>query len=71
MTVLRNDGHLGGEECANEPCRENIESNDCFHYFLPGPVDWWNHLLYNNLMDLGLEMKAYSKEVVEALKHPS
>ena len=70
MTALRNDGHLGGEECVEETCSDNPATRDCFHYFLPGPVDWWNHLLYNNLMDLGLEVNAFSSYVVQALKNP-
>ena len=37
MTVLRRDGH---------PSKE-----DCLHYLLPGPPDWWNHLFYSNLKD--------------------
>jgi hypothetical protein len=39
MTILRPDGHL-------DPPR------DCLHYHLPGPPDWWNHLLYSQLQDL-------------------
>ena len=38
MTILRHDGHIGGQ--------------DCLHYFLPGPPDWWNHLLYTVLVEL-------------------
>ena len=38
MTILRQDGHTGGR--------------DCLHYFSPGPVDWWNHLLYTHLKEL-------------------
>jgi len=38
MTALRPDGHTA--------------ANDCLHYELPGPVDWWNHLLYTTLLDL-------------------
>jgi len=38
MTVLRPDGHRGG--------------HDCLHYSLPGPPDWWNHLLYSTLLDV-------------------
>ena len=47
MTVLRSDGHIGGEECHGDDL-----CNDCLHYNLPGPVDWWNHLMYNNLLDI-------------------
>ena len=46
MTVLRQDGHVGGADCVN--C--GFES-DCLHYSLPGPVDWWNHLLFSDLLD--------------------
>jgi hypothetical protein len=38
MTVLRRDGHGGGP--------------DCLHYVEPGPIDWWNHLLFTYLKDL-------------------
>ncbi|KAG7337456.1 GDSL/SGNH-like acyl-esterase family protein [Nitzschia inconspicua] len=38
MTILRPDGHSS--------------ENDCLHYMLPGPVDFWNHLLFTNLADL-------------------
>ena len=45
MTVLRQDGHVA------------LDSNvkgvpDCLHYSLPGPVDFWNHLLFSNLRDM-------------------
>jgi len=40
MTILRQDGHVGG--------------TDCLHYYSPGPVDWWNHLLYTFLEKLAL-----------------
>jgi GDSL/SGNH-like Acyl-Esterase family found in Pmr5 and Cas1p len=39
-TVLRRDGHVGGR------------SNDCLHYNLPGPTDWWVHLWYSALSDI-------------------
>jgi hypothetical protein len=38
MTLLRRDGHAGGP--------------DCLHYTEPGPVDWWNHLLFTHLKEL-------------------
>ena len=38
MTVLRPDGHSS--------------SSDCLHYSLRGPPDWWNRLLYSNLLDI-------------------
>jgi len=46
MTILRRDGHIGGADC--DKCSI---ANDCFHYSLPGPSDWWNHLLFSNLYD--------------------
>jgi len=45
MTVLRPDGHAGGADCVN------CGRDDCLHYSLPGPVDWWNHLMLSNLVD--------------------
>ena len=36
MTVLRADQH--------------VRANDCLHYMSPGPIDWWNHLLFTNLV---------------------
>jgi len=48
-TVLRRDGHVSGEVC--QGCQsESI--NDCMHYNLPGPPDWWNHLLYSYILDV-------------------
>lgn len=38
MTVLRPDQH--------------VRANDCLHYMPPGPIDFWNHLLFTNLVDL-------------------
>ena len=38
MTILRPDGHKS--------------QTDCLHYLQPGPGDWWNHLMYSNLLDL-------------------
>ena len=41
MTILRPDGH-------------RVErKHDCLHYYLPGPPDFWNHLLLT-LLDRGL-----------------
>ena len=37
MTLLRHDAHGEG---------------DCLHFTAPGPVDWWNHLLFTNLLHL-------------------
>lgn len=39
MTALRRDGH-------------NALKGDCLHYVLPGPPDWWNHLMYSYLREL-------------------
>ena len=38
MTVLRFDQH--------------VAANDCLHYTHPGPIDYWNHLLFTNLADM-------------------
>jgi hypothetical protein len=35
MTALRHDAHAA--------------PSDCLHFHSPGPVDWWNHLLYTYL----------------------
>lgn len=37
MTLLRPDHHRSAK--------------DCLHYHLPGPQDWWNFLLYSNLLE--------------------
>jgi hypothetical protein len=37
-TVLRRDGHVG--------------HGDCLHYSFPGPIDWWVHLWYSQLLDI-------------------
>jgi len=55
MTVLRPDGHASSSDCENQCGR----ADDCLHYSLPGPPDWWSHLLYSNLLDLARE-----KEVI-------
>ena len=53
MTVLRPDGHTSGpQKCS--ACK----NDDCLHYMLPGPTDWWNHLMYSNLISLGAARKA-------------
>jgi hypothetical protein len=44
MTILRRDGHSGGA--------------DCLHYSSPGPVDFWNHLLYTHLKELANKTRA-------------
>ena len=38
ITLLRPDGHTGG--------------NDCLHYTQPGPIDFWNHMLYSHLRSM-------------------
>lgn len=50
MTALRRDGHVSGETCEN--CQSHT-IRDCMHYFLPGPIDWWNHMLFSHILDLG------------------
>jgi len=37
LTILRPDGH-------------RFQQGDCLHYYLPGVVDWWNHLLVTMLL---------------------
>lgn len=48
MTELRPDGHIGGPDNL-DPWKKKT---DCLHYTLPGPVDWWNNLMFANLADL-------------------
>jgi len=43
MTALRNDAHRGPV--------------DCLHFQEPGPVDWWNHLLFTYLQHLSRDLK--------------
>mmetsp|Transcript_14370 Transcript_14370/g.18793 ORF Transcript_14370/g.18793 Transcript_14370/m.18793 type:complete len:322 (+) Transcript_14370:353-1318(+) len=50
MTALRQDGH-------------GAVNGDCLHYSLPGPIDWWNHLLATYLHELRNALK--SMEVVK------
>ena len=47
MTILRPDGHMADEYKAPETKR-----TDCLHYSQPGPIDWWNHLMFANLLDI-------------------
>lgn len=48
MTYLRPDGHISGPDNLDP----NKKPGDCLHYSLPGPIDWWNNLLFRNLADL-------------------
>jgi len=57
MSVLRRDGHVGGPDC--DGC--SIK-HDCFHYSLPGPSDWWNHLLFSNLEDIAVVEKRFGHQ---------
>lgn len=41
-SVLRRDGHVG-------------YGNDCLHYALPGPTDWWVHFFHSMLWDIRQE----------------
>ena len=51
MTILRQDGHVMLDS--------NVETEpDCLHYSLPGPADWWNHLMYSNLLDIAADERA-------------
>jgi len=43
MTALRRDGH-------------SATGKDCLHYQAPGPVDWWNHLLFAYLQELSRDL---------------
>ena len=53
MTILRPDGHISGpQKCST------CKNDDCLHYMLPGPTDWWNHLMYSNLISLTAERRA-------------
>mmetsp|Transcript_53677 Transcript_53677/g.79762 ORF Transcript_53677/g.79762 Transcript_53677/m.79762 type:complete len:664 (+) Transcript_53677:185-2176(+) len=54
MTVLRPDGHASGKDCNGCGIRKG-KLGDCLHYSLPGPMDWWSHLLYSNLRDIATE----------------
>uniref|UniRef100_A0A7S4SCW6 Trichome birefringence-like C-terminal domain-containing protein n=1 Tax=Ditylum brightwellii TaxID=49249 RepID=A0A7S4SCW6_9STRA len=54
MTVQRPDGHVSSGECPECPGAKGF-AKDCLHYSLPGPPDWWNHLMYNHLLDLSLQ----------------
>lgn len=47
MTVLRPDGHVADEFRA-----PGTKIMDCLHYSMPGPIDWWNHMAYNHLIDI-------------------
>lgn len=52
FAVLRPDGHLAGSDCRG--CWEKSCARcrvDCLHYSFPGPLDWWNHFLYSQLID--------------------
>ena len=49
MTLLRPDGHFGSSDNMDQDKRKK---GDCLHYSLPGPPDWWNHLLWSEVMDL-------------------
>lgn len=47
-TVLRPDGHVGRY-------LDKRSEFDCIHYSLPGPVDFWNHIMTSNLADIAIE----------------
>ena len=54
MTILRPDGHLSGSD-AGPSCQ--MEPRECMLYSLPGPVDWWNHLLVMQLKDVATHLE--------------
>ena len=54
MSILRPDGHLSGAD-AGPNC--SIDPQECMLYSLPGPVDWWNHLLLMQLTDIGTHLE--------------
>jgi len=37
------------------PLPNGRKEYDCAHDYAPGPQDWWNHLLFTNLMDMAKE----------------
>mmetsp|Transcript_32056 Transcript_32056/g.96041 ORF Transcript_32056/g.96041 Transcript_32056/m.96041 type:complete len:445 (-) Transcript_32056:47-1381(-) len=48
MTNLRPDGHQTSPD-NRDPDKPEW---DCLHYSMPGPIDWFNNLLFTNLADL-------------------
>lgn len=61
MTILRPDGHASSPDCLNCGLRKgNI--GDCLHYSLPGPVDWWNHLMFTQLLDIAQRKKGIKEQ---------
>eukprot|EP00804_Cyclotella_cryptica_P013213 CCRYP_007005-RA/>CCRYP_007005-RA protein AED:0.21 eAED:0.21 QI:123/1/1/1/1/1/2/71/922 len=60
MTILRPDGHLSGSD-AGPSCK--LQTEECLLYSLPGPVDWWNHLLVSQLKDIVLHKESKSPMV--------
>lgn len=56
VTILRPDGHRSApQKCIGCP------TDDCLHYILKGPPDWWNHLLFSNLKTF-VGKRAWSRE---------
>ena len=51
MTILRPDGHLAGPVTC-----KRCKKDDCLHYTLPGPGDWWSHLMFTYLQDIAAEV---------------
>jgi len=47
MTNLRPDGH----QASPDNLYPQKPTNDCLHYSMPGPIDWFNNLLWANLAD--------------------
>jgi GDSL/SGNH-like Acyl-Esterase family found in Pmr5 and Cas1p len=57
-TVLRPDGH-----CSDEYRLPKYSTTDCLHYSLPGPVDWWSHLAFSHLVDIGRQQSSQFEEL--------
>jgi GDSL/SGNH-like Acyl-Esterase family found in Pmr5 and Cas1p len=57
-TILRPDGH-----CSDEFRLPAYSTTDCLHYTLPGPIDWWNHLAFSHLVDIGRQQSTHNEEL--------
>ena len=55
VTVLRPDGH-----CSDEFRPPKYSESDCLHYTLPGPIDWWSHMVYSHLLDMAQQRAVIS-----------
>jgi hypothetical protein len=68
MTSLRPDGHIASVEnlveqflesdkCKGCAPQKKTWAEDCLHYSLPGPIDWWSHLLFSTIEDIAAQRK--------------